>query len=112
MLIWEMYRSALAEAELEYNEQHVSRSIHVRFPITGLCKITGNVLISSTCSLLLLLASALEQKWQDMGDIYAVIWTTTAWTLPANKVSGTTMWHEEIHITYAVICRQFQSTQL
>ncbi|KAJ8658278.1 isoleucine-tRNA ligase [Lichtheimia ornata] len=59
-------RSALAEAELEYNEQHVSRSIHVRFPITGL-------------------SSALEQKWKNMGDIHAVIWTTTPWTLPANK---------------------------
>lgn len=26
-------RTALAEAELEYNEQHVSRSVYVKFPL-------------------------------------------------------------------------------
>lgn len=26
-------RTALAEAELEYNEQHVSRSVYMKFPL-------------------------------------------------------------------------------
>lgn len=26
-------RTALAEAELEYNEQHISRSVYVKFPL-------------------------------------------------------------------------------
>lgn len=32
-------RTALAESELEYNDQHLSRSVYVRFPITkpGMC---------------------------------------------------------------------------
>ncbi|ORY90370.1 isoleucyl-tRNA synthetase [Syncephalastrum racemosum] len=60
-------QSALAESELEYNEQHVSRSIHVRFRIQ---KLSG----------------ALETKWKDFKDkLHAVIWTTTPWTLPANR---------------------------
>jgi isoleucyl-tRNA synthetase len=46
-------KTALAEAEIEYDEKHVSPSIYVKFatPEAGL---------------------------------YAVIWTTTPWTLPAN----------------------------
>ncbi len=55
--------TALAEAEVEYHD-HVSPSIYVKFPVTD-----------------------------DLGDIdpalsgdkvFAVIWTTTPWTLPAN----------------------------
>ncbi len=30
------HRTALAEAELEYNEEHVSTSVYVKFPITHL----------------------------------------------------------------------------
>lgn len=59
--------SALAEAELEYNENHVSTSAYVRFPIVG-------------------------DDWRQAlsleeveGRLYAVIWTTTPWTLPANR---------------------------
>ncbi|KAG0177399.1 hypothetical protein DFQ28_005830 [Apophysomyces sp. BC1034] len=62
-------KSALAESELEYNEKHVSQSIHVRFPIVQL-------------------SPALEKKWQglDKNDtLYALIWTTTPWTIPQNK---------------------------
>ncbi|KAI9317679.1 tRNA synthetases class I-domain-containing protein [Dichotomocladium elegans] len=57
-------KSALAEAELEYNEQHISRSIYVRFPLATL---------------------PLNNKWKNYSDIAAVIWTTTPWTIPANK---------------------------
>jgi len=59
-------RTALAEAELEYNENHVSRAAYVRFPIVG--------------------------DWSNFpgmkgftGKLFAVVWTTTPWTLPANK---------------------------
>jgi len=46
-------RTALAEAEVEY-EDHVSQSVHVKFPVVG------------------------------QAGVYIVIWTTTPWTLPAN----------------------------
>ncbi|OAD75233.1 hypothetical protein PHYBLDRAFT_155021 [Phycomyces blakesleeanus NRRL 1555(-)] len=62
-------KSALAESELEYNEKHVSQSIHVRFPIKKL-------------------APKLADKWKDVVPIdklYALIWTTTPWTIPSNK---------------------------
>lgn len=62
-------KSALAESELEYKEDHVSKSIHVRFSLRDL-------------------APALTQKWKkhlDNSDIYALIWTTTPWTIPSNK---------------------------
>jgi isoleucyl-tRNA synthetase len=49
-------RTALAEAEIEYDDAHTSPSIYVRFPIQS----------------------------DEGGPLYAVIWTTTPWTLPAN----------------------------
>ncbi|KAK4204000.1 putative isoleucyl-tRNA synthetase [Triangularia verruculosa] len=61
--------TALAEAELEYNEAHVSKSAWVRLPIVN--------------------------GWQEVipgledvdkeTKLYAVIWTTTPWTLPSNQ---------------------------
>ncbi|KAF7724289.1 hypothetical protein EC973_001190 [Apophysomyces ossiformis] len=62
-------KSALAESELEYNEEHVSRSIHVRFPIAQL-------------------APSIKEKWRglvDTDNLYALIWTTTPWTIPQNR---------------------------
>src|SRR5205085_432912 len=58
--------TALAEAELEYNEEHVSRAAYVRFPVVGEYR---EVL-------------GLEGL---KGRLYAVVWTTTPWTLPANR---------------------------
>ncbi|KAG1377113.1 hypothetical protein G6F61_007015 [Rhizopus arrhizus] len=52
-------KSALAEAELEYKENHVSASLYVQFPIKVDC-------------------------WKDK-QVYALIWTTTPWTLPSNR---------------------------
>ncbi|KAF0305297.1 Isoleucine--tRNA ligase, mitochondrial [Amphibalanus amphitrite] len=53
-------RTALAEAELEYNTQHVSRSTHVRL--------------------------RLERHTLDTAEpAYLLVWTTTPWTLPANQ---------------------------
>lgn len=62
-------KSALAESELEYKEDHVSKSIHVRFSLKEL-------------------APALKKKWDfhlKNQDLYALIWTTTPWTIPSNK---------------------------
>jgi isoleucyl-tRNA synthetase len=56
-------RTALAEAEVEY-ENHTSPSIWVRFPLT-----------SDPTKIAPELAGR---------DVYAVIWTTTPWTMPAN----------------------------
>lgn len=58
-------RTALAEAELEYNEDHRSTAAYIKFQITKP-------------------SEALRAKLPE-GDIYAVIWTTTSWTLPANR---------------------------
>ncbi|MEW5304207.1 MAG: hypothetical protein WDW36_006833 [Sanguina aurantia] len=59
-------RTALAEAELEYPEGHVSQSIYVALPITGAAAQTPPALASE------LLGASLA------------IWTTTPWTIPAN----------------------------
>ncbi|KAJ9237792.1 hypothetical protein DTO166G5_3355 [Paecilomyces variotii] len=58
--------TALAEAELEYKDDHVSTAALVRFPL---------VTISSQLA---------NHAGVDSGKLSAVIWTTTPWTLPAN----------------------------
>jgi isoleucyl-tRNA synthetase len=60
-------RSALAEAEVEY-ENHVSPSIYVRFPVVDTAD-SG---------------AALSHRPHDAPTSIA-IWTTTPWTLPANR---------------------------
>jgi isoleucyl-tRNA synthetase len=59
---WCIYdRTALAEAEVEY-EDHTSPSVWVKFPVVA------------------------GQKTGQLGaDVNALIWTTTPWTLPANR---------------------------
>src|SRR6185503_1475905 len=47
-------RTALAEAEVEYDENHISQSVYVKFPVIGQPRVN------------------------------IVIWTTTPWTLPGN----------------------------
>jgi isoleucyl-tRNA synthetase len=61
-------RTALAEAEVEYDEQHVSPSIDVRFPLAE-----GE-------------REKLEARHPALKgrNVFTVIWTTTPWTLPAN----------------------------
>ncbi|ETV79544.1 isoleucine-tRNA ligase, variant 1 [Aphanomyces astaci] len=54
--------TALAESELEYQDDHVSSSAYVRFPVKS--------------------ASAALAAFP---NIAAVIWTTTPWTIPANR---------------------------
>ncbi|KAL6712429.1 isoleucine-tRNA ligase [Coniothyrium glycines] len=60
-------RTALAEAELEYDEGHQSLAAFVRFPVQVGEKLRQGALRNIE------------------GDINVVIWTTTPWTLPANK---------------------------
>ncbi|CAH1798662.1 unnamed protein product [Owenia fusiformis] len=59
-------RTALAEAELEYNTEHVSKAIYVKFSI--------NHLPEELCS-----------YTRSDDKIWAIIWTTTPWTLPSNQ---------------------------
>jgi isoleucyl-tRNA synthetase len=61
-------RTALAEAEVEYDEQHASPSIDVRFPLRAEDQ------------------AALAKRFPALAgkNVFAVIWTTTPWTLPAN----------------------------
>lgn len=54
----------MAEAELEY-KNHVSPSLYIRFKLSN---------VSQTL-----------KKYDEYGDLYALIWTTTPWTLPANQ---------------------------
>jgi isoleucyl-tRNA synthetase len=58
-------RTALAEAELEYPEGHVSRSVYAAFPIVNLGEN----------------AQVLQEFLPNLG---VAIWTTTPWTLPGN----------------------------
>lgn len=62
-------RTALAEAELEYNETHTSTAVFAKYRLR----------LSNTLNLKL--GSAVSK-------LYAVIWTTTPWTLPANSAIG------------------------
>lgn len=70
-------KTALADAELEYNESHVSPSLWVAFP-----------LVTTMCDLLKPL----------IGRVSAVAWTTTPWTLPSNRALAV---HEELQ--YSVV---------
>ncbi|KIX00251.1 isoleucine-tRNA ligase [Rhinocladiella mackenziei CBS 650.93] len=52
--------TALAEAELEYQDDHVSNAALVKFPLDSFAPFAD-------------------------GPVHALIWTTTPWTLPANQ---------------------------
>jgi isoleucyl-tRNA synthetase len=62
-------KTALAEAELEYPDNHISKSIFVGF---------GPSFLSSAFE------SHLEKTSTSKNDVFLVIWTTTPWTIPAN----------------------------
>ncbi|TRY98005.1 hypothetical protein DNTS_032616 [Danionella cerebrum] len=59
-------RTALAEAELEYNLNHVSRAMYITFP-------------------LLTLPAKISERAEGWGVVSALIWTTQPWTIPANQ---------------------------
>nr|XP_020013328.1 isoleucine--tRNA ligase, mitochondrial isoform X2 [Castor canadensis] len=59
-------RTALAEAELEYNPEHVSRSVYVKFP-------------------LLKPSPKLASLVDGSSPVSVLVWTTQPWTIPANQ---------------------------
>jgi isoleucyl-tRNA synthetase len=61
-------RSSLAEAELEYQDK-ASLSLEVRFVAVDSAAVSQRFALSEPCT----------------GPLSAVIWTTTPWTLPANR---------------------------
>ncbi|SCV66957.1 BQ2448_5603 [Microbotryum intermedium] len=65
-------RTALAEAELEYKDDHVSRSVYVGFRTASL----GHGFVK------VLREQGVEEK--RMEGVELAVWTTTAWTLPSN----------------------------
>jgi isoleucyl-tRNA synthetase len=66
--------TALAEAEVEFAD-HTSPSIYVRFPFSGSAEDAAAIAVRPDD------ASELARHH---GQLAAVIWTTTPWTLPAN----------------------------
>nr|POF15454.1 isoleucine--trna ligase [Quercus suber] len=73
-------RTALAEAELEYDDAHKCIAAFVKLPFVRLPKTLRN------------------NPRLKASDVSALIWTTTPWTLPANKAVAI---HEDIE--YAII---------
>ena len=69
-------RTALAEAELEYPDDHVSKSIYVAFEVDEV--------------------SEALKEYKD--DLKVAIWTTTPWTMPANLAVAVNP-----DLTYAVV---------
>ncbi len=61
-------RTALAESELEYKPDHVSRSAYIRFLLTDRSKEKLSHVASDTSK-----------------KVYLLIWTTTPWSLVANR---------------------------
>ena len=58
-------QTALAEAELEYPDNHISKSVYVKFPV--------------------LKKSYPNEIKESSDNLNFLVWTTTPWTLPANK---------------------------
>jgi len=69
-------RTALAESELKYEDGHKSRSVYVGFAVDAADMSSG-------------LRKAYEEAVEKAGEVplRLAVWTTTAWTLPANAVS-------------------------
>tara|TARA_Y100001968_G_scaffold324982_1_gene365447 strand:- start:9194 stop:12091 length:2898 start_codon:yes stop_codon:yes gene_type:complete len=68
-------RTALAEAELEYPQEHFSKSVYVSFEVTNVdyffSKIPENIS---------------QEIWKSkVKKLFIAIWTTTPWTIPANE---------------------------
>ncbi|KAH8669632.1 tRNA synthetases class I-domain-containing protein [Tricladium varicosporioides] len=74
-------KTALAEAELEYKDDHLSTAAYVKFPIIKLPESLGD-----------------WEVLHSLENISAVIWTTTPWTLPANRAIAV---HSELE--YSVV---------
>ncbi|XP_077493829.1 isoleucyl-tRNA synthetase, mitochondrial [Amblyomma americanum] len=81
-------RTALAEAELEYNVDHVSKSVYVAFPLVKVCDAVRSIVP------------------KDVG-LSALIWTTTPWTLPANQAICFSPNHR-----YSIVCTKASQRHL
>lgn len=71
-------RTALAEAELSYKDNHKSHSVYVFFNVPEE-----------------FMSEGLKGLWKDVGEgreLGLAIWTTTAWTLAANQVRSGFGW--------------------
>ncbi|MBP9947153.1 MAG: isoleucine--tRNA ligase [Vicinamibacteria bacterium] len=62
-------KTALAEAEIEYEEDHISPSVDVRFPLSS----------AGVAALAASVPAVAGRK------VHVITWTTTPWTLPANR---------------------------
>nr|WP_218083070.1 isoleucine--tRNA ligase [Anthocerotibacter panamensis] len=69
-------RTALAEAELEYPEEHVSRSIYVAFAVDE-TQAGGNTALTD-------FLGDYRATARDNSPVSIAIWTTTPWTIPGN----------------------------
>ena len=76
-------RTALAEAELEYRDDHVSTAAFVAFPVN-------------------MLSPSLSSSQFSGSTIHALIWTTTPWTIPANRAIG---YHKDLDYALVQIAR-------
>ncbi|KAG9005898.1 isoleucine-tRNA ligase, partial [Tulasnella sp. 427] len=81
-------KSALAEAELQYVEDHKSFPVYVKFQVSEDRMASG-------------LADMVQNLRKDPSEtVHLVIWTTTPWTLPANMAIGV-----NANLDYALIRR-------
>ena len=80
-------RSALAEAELVYKDDHVSHAAYVAFTLRDPCFVAER-----------LQQYAVTEVLQEVreGPVRLLVWTTTPWTLTANMV-------RHIHFTPAML---------
>jgi len=69
-------RTALAEAELEYPDEHFSKSVYVSFRITSFTKEIKSKLAKNNFN---------KNVSENITNYFILIWTTTPWTLPANE---------------------------
>ncbi|KIJ14582.1 hypothetical protein PAXINDRAFT_100059, partial [Paxillus involutus ATCC 200175] len=87
-------RSALAEAELVYKDDHVSHSVYVAFTLdgTGFGKVSPHSAPPEN--------PGLSKIYHEMGEgaLHLLVWTTTPWTLTANMGIAV---HPDL--TYAVV---------
>lgn len=89
-------RTALAEAELEYNPEHVSRAVYVTFPLLTLpaklapdAGVTHTSFITPYTHIHVRITFAVPEAdvcvSEGLGQVSALIWTTQPWTIPANQ---------------------------
>lgn len=84
--------TALAAAEIEYDENHISKSVYVKFPVKN----------------------KINEKLN--GNVDVMIWTTTPWTLPSNMACAFNKDLEYIAVKindrYAIIAKDLAETVL